>query len=47
MAQTKCSEVGKFVITGFRDLTPGEIEAITVAEVIDDKLLPAGEGRPR
>ena len=41
--KTKCSEIGKFVITGFRDLTPGEIEAITVAEVIDDKLLPVGE----
>jgi bifunctional non-homologous end joining protein LigD len=41
--KTKCSEVGKFVITGFRDLTPGEIEAVTVAEIIDDKLLPAGE----
>ena len=41
--KTKCSETGKFVITGFRDATPGEIEAITVAEVIDDKLLPAGE----
>jgi len=25
--KTKCSAVGKFVITGFRDLTPGEIEA--------------------
>jgi bifunctional non-homologous end joining protein LigD len=41
--KTKCSAVGKFIITGFRDLTPGEIEAITVAEVIDDKLLPTGE----
>ena len=41
--KTKCSEVGKFVITGFRDLTPGEIEAITVAEIIDDKLTPVGE----
>ena len=41
--KTKCNEIGKFVITGFRDSTPGEIEAITVAEVIDDKLLPAGE----
>jgi bifunctional non-homologous end joining protein LigD len=41
--KTKCSELGKFVITGFRDLTPGEIEAITVAEVIDDRLTPAGE----
>jgi ATP-dependent DNA ligase len=41
--KTKCSEVGKFVITGFRDATPGEIEAITVAEIIDDKLTPVGE----
>jgi ATP-dependent DNA ligase len=41
--KTKCSEVGKFVITGFRDVTPGEIEAVTVAEVVDDKLTPAGE----
>jgi bifunctional non-homologous end joining protein LigD len=41
--KTKCSEVGKFVITGFRDITPGEIEAVTVAEMVDDKLLPAGE----
>jgi bifunctional non-homologous end joining protein LigD len=41
--KTKCSAVGKFVITGFRDLTPGEIEAVTVAEIIDDKLMPAGE----
>jgi ATP-dependent DNA ligase len=41
--KTKCNEIGKFVITGFRDSTPGEIEAITVAEVIDDKLLLAGE----
>jgi hypothetical protein len=40
--KTKCSDVGRFVITGFRDVTSGEIEAITVAEVIDDKLLPAG-----
>jgi ATP-dependent DNA ligase len=41
--KTKCSEVGKFVITGFRDATPGEIEAVTVAEVIGDKLVPVGE----
>jgi bifunctional non-homologous end joining protein LigD len=41
--KTKCAEVGKFIITGFRDLTPGTIEAVTVAEVIEDKLLPAGE----
>jgi bifunctional non-homologous end joining protein LigD len=41
--KTKRSEVGKFIITGFRDLTPGTIEAVTVAEVVDDKLLPAGE----
>ena len=41
--KTKCSEIGKFVITGFRDSTPGEIEAVTVAEIVDDKLLPAGE----
>jgi bifunctional non-homologous end joining protein LigD len=41
--KTKCSEVGKFVITGFRDVTPGEIEAIIVAEIIDDKLMPVGE----
>jgi hypothetical protein len=41
--KTKCSEFGKFVITGFRDSTPGEIEAVTVAEIVDDKLLPAGE----
>ena len=41
--KTKCSETGKFVITGFRDATPGEIEAITVAEVTDGRLLPAGE----
>jgi ATP-dependent DNA ligase len=41
--KTKCSEVGKFVITGFRDLTPGEIEAITVAEIIGDTLTPVGE----
>ena len=26
------------------DVTPGEIEAVTVAEVIDDKLLPAAAG---
>jgi hypothetical protein len=26
-----------------RDITPGTIEAVTVAEVIDDKLLPVGE----
>jgi bifunctional non-homologous end joining protein LigD len=41
--KVKCSEVGKFVIIAFRDATPGTIEAITVAEIIDDKLLPAGE----
>jgi bifunctional non-homologous end joining protein LigD len=41
--KTKCSAIGRFVITGFRDATPGEIEAVTVAEVIDDRLLPAGE----
>jgi hypothetical protein len=41
--KTKCSGVGKFVITGFRDVTPGEIEAITVAEIIGDKLMPVGE----
>jgi len=29
------------------DVTPGEIEAVTVAEVIDDKLLPAATGRQR
>jgi hypothetical protein len=29
------------------DVTPGKIEAITVAEVIDDKLLPAAAGRRR
>jgi hypothetical protein len=33
------------VITGVRDLAPGEIEAATVAERVDDKLLPAGEVR--
>jgi hypothetical protein len=27
------------------DVTPGEIEAVTVAEVVDDKLLPAAAGR--
>jgi bifunctional non-homologous end joining protein LigD len=43
--KTKCSEVGRFVITGFRDLAPGEIAAVTVAEVIEDKLLPTGEVR--
>jgi hypothetical protein len=31
-----------FVITGFRDATPAEIEAISVAEIIGDKLMPAG-----
>jgi bifunctional non-homologous end joining protein LigD len=41
--KTKCSAIGKFVITGFRDATPGEIEAVTVAEMVDDELLPAGE----
>jgi bifunctional non-homologous end joining protein LigD len=41
--KTKCSAVGRFVITSFRDIAPGEIEAVTVAEVIGDKLLPAGE----
>jgi ATP-dependent DNA ligase len=40
--KTKCSEVGRFVINGFRDVTPGEIEAVTVTEVVDDKLLSAG-----
>ena len=41
--KTKCSEVGKFVITGFRDSTPGTIEAITVAEITGDELVPVGE----
>jgi hypothetical protein len=41
--KTRCSAVGKFVITGFRDITSGQIEAITVAEVVDDKLMPVGE----
>jgi ATP-dependent DNA ligase len=41
--KTKVSEVGKFVITGFRDVTPGKIEAITVAEIAGDKLMPVGE----
>src|SRR5262249_59013634 len=27
--KTKCSEVGRFVITGCRDVTPGEIEAVS------------------
>ena len=36
--KTKCSEIGKFV-----RCHTGEIKAVTVAEVIDDKLLPAGE----
>jgi hypothetical protein len=26
------------------DVTPGEIEVVTVAEVVDDKLLPAAAG---
>jgi hypothetical protein len=43
MCCIKPNGVGKFIITGFRDLTPGEIEAVTVAEVIDDKLTPVGE----
>jgi hypothetical protein len=47
LLKTKGSEVGRFVIAGFRDVTPGEIEAVTVAEVIDDKLLPAAAGRRR
>jgi hypothetical protein len=29
------------------DVTPGTIEAVTVAEVIDAKLLPAAAGRRR
>ena len=41
--KTKCGEVGTFVITGFRDITPGEIEAVTVAEIIGDTLTPVGE----
>jgi len=32
--KTKCSAVGKFVITGFRDLTPGEIEAVTASDEV-------------
>ena len=35
--KTKCGEVGTFIITGFRDATPGEIEAITVAEMVDGR----------
>jgi hypothetical protein len=35
-----CSEVGEFVITGFRDVTPGEIEAVTVAEIMGNTLTP-------
>jgi hypothetical protein len=29
------------------DVTPGEIEAVTVAEVVDDKLTPAGAAAGR
>src|ERR1700738_226188 len=43
--KTKCSEVGRFIVTGFRDLAPGEIDAITVAELVDDKLLSVDEVR--
>jgi ATP-dependent DNA ligase len=41
--KTKVAQVSRFVVTGFRDGAPGEIEAITVAEIVGHKLSPAGE----
>ena len=43
--KTKCSEVGEFVVTGFRDVAPGKIEAVKVAQFVEDELLPVGEVR--
>jgi bifunctional non-homologous end joining protein LigD len=43
--KTKCSEVGEFVITGFRDVAPGKLEAVTVAEMAGSDLREAGEVR--
>jgi bifunctional non-homologous end joining protein LigD len=43
--KTKCFEVGSFVITGFRELGEGRLEAIYAAEERDGGLRPAGEVR--
>jgi len=43
--KTKCSEIGRFVVTGFQELGEGRLEAIHVAEERDDGLHPVGQVR--
>jgi bifunctional non-homologous end joining protein LigD len=43
--KTRCNETGTFVITGFRELGEGRLEAVYVAEERDGTLRPAGEIR--
>jgi bifunctional non-homologous end joining protein LigD len=43
--KTKCHAVGPFVITGFRELGTGRLEALDVAENLDGGLVPVGEVR--
>jgi len=40
--KTKVSETGRFVITGFAELGPGLLDAVYVAELRGDRLMPAG-----
>jgi bifunctional non-homologous end joining protein LigD len=43
--KAKVSETGRFVVTGFAELGPGLLDAVYVAELRDDKLVPAGAVR--
>jgi ATP-dependent DNA ligase len=43
--KTKCHVAGRFVVTGFRELASGRIEALHVAERRDGTLVAAGQFR--
>jgi ATP-dependent DNA ligase len=43
--KTKVSETGRFVVTGFSELGPGQLDAVYVAERRGDWLVPAGAVR--
>jgi bifunctional non-homologous end joining protein LigD len=43
--KTKVSETGRFLVTGFGEVSPGRLDAIYVAELRDDRLISAGAVR--
>jgi bifunctional non-homologous end joining protein LigD len=43
--KTKVSETGRFVVTGFSELGPGLIDAVYIAELRGNRLVPAGAVR--